>query len=257
MSTTSSADGNAPLKQLFECRADGAEKFWEVWVIGPDLTTRWGKIGASGQEKTKSFASPGKAQLEYNKLVAEKTSKGYVEIKDLLRHAPFPPMKWNQFVWQGSVLLPSWSGFQDRRGPYCANSSTKSSEGMVSVSVATRNEAIPSESQSAALQYLLDHDVEVFVAVTDAIVTEYPEIKETYGNWYSDMHNDRQMPNVKVASDLKKLIGVGWIHIREDSEDGESFVGFEFGCEWDEEHGLGVLAHHGRVIEIGAADVSF
>ena len=44
-----------------------------------DVTTRWGRIGTDGQSKTKSFASEDKANVEYGKLVKEKTDKGYVE----------------------------------------------------------------------------------------------------------------------------------------------------------------------------------
>jgi predicted DNA-binding WGR domain protein len=46
---------------------------------GKDVTTSWGKIGTSGQTKTKSFADEAKAKKEYVKLLEEKTTKGYVE----------------------------------------------------------------------------------------------------------------------------------------------------------------------------------
>lgn len=34
-------------------------------------------------------------------------------------------------------------------------------------------------------------------------------------------------------------------------------MGFELDCNWDEEHGLGVLMHKNRVVKVGQADVSF
>ena len=66
-------------KRTFECTEDGAAKFWAVWVSGNDMTTHWGKIGAAGSQKTKTFATPDKAQQEADKLIAEKVGKGYVE----------------------------------------------------------------------------------------------------------------------------------------------------------------------------------
>lgn len=66
-------------KRYFECTDDGAAKFWEISMDGNDVTTRWGKIGTNGQQKTKSFASEDKARAEYEKLLAEKSGKGYVE----------------------------------------------------------------------------------------------------------------------------------------------------------------------------------
>ncbi len=66
-------------KRYFECTEDGAAKFWEIWMDANDVTTRWGKIGTNGQQKTKSFATEDKARAEYEKMLAEKTGKGYVE----------------------------------------------------------------------------------------------------------------------------------------------------------------------------------
>jgi predicted DNA-binding WGR domain protein len=66
-------------KRTFEFVEGSSSKFWEVWVEGDELTTRWGRIGTAGQSKTKSFASAAKAQAERDKLIAEKRGKGYRE----------------------------------------------------------------------------------------------------------------------------------------------------------------------------------
>jgi DNA ligase-1 len=66
-------------KRYFECLEDGASKFWEISMNGPDVSTTWGKIGTAGQTKTKTFANEAKAKKEYDKLVEEKTAKGYSE----------------------------------------------------------------------------------------------------------------------------------------------------------------------------------
>ncbi len=54
-----------------------SNKFWEVTLDGTSFTTVWGKIGTAGQSTTKTFDSAGRAQLEHDKLVAEKVKKGY------------------------------------------------------------------------------------------------------------------------------------------------------------------------------------
>lgn len=66
-------------KRYFEFVDDSSSKFWEIWMDGKDVTTQWGRIGTNGQTKTKNFADEAKAQKEYDKLLAEKTGKGYVE----------------------------------------------------------------------------------------------------------------------------------------------------------------------------------
>ena len=64
----------------FEFVEGGSSKFWEVSQSGCDMTTRWGKIGAAGQSKTKPFASPEAAAKEVAKLIGQKTKEGYAEV---------------------------------------------------------------------------------------------------------------------------------------------------------------------------------
>lgn len=64
----------------FEMKEGTASKFWEVSVDGNDVVVRFGRIGTDGQTKRKAAASPAAAQSEVDKLVREKTGKGYVEI---------------------------------------------------------------------------------------------------------------------------------------------------------------------------------
>jgi DNA ligase-1 len=66
-------------KRYFEFVDGSSSKFWEIWMDGKDVTTKWGRIGTDGQTKTKSFPDEAKAKKEYDKLLAEKTGKGYSE----------------------------------------------------------------------------------------------------------------------------------------------------------------------------------
>jgi predicted DNA-binding WGR domain protein len=76
-----SPDVTMPGARRFEFEEDGSSKFWEVVVAGNVCTVRFGKIGSAGQKKPKSLASPEAAQKEMDKLVREKTGKGYEEVK--------------------------------------------------------------------------------------------------------------------------------------------------------------------------------
>ncbi|RPI75829.1 MAG: WGR domain-containing protein [Desulfobacteraceae bacterium] len=64
----------------FELLDGHSNKFWAIEVVGNELTVRFGKIGTNGQTKTKSFADNGKALAEQEKLIREKTGKGYREV---------------------------------------------------------------------------------------------------------------------------------------------------------------------------------
>lgn len=63
----------------FEFQEGTSNKFWEIELDGDSFTVRYGRLGTDGQSQTKTFDSPDKAQKEYDKLVAEKVKKGYVE----------------------------------------------------------------------------------------------------------------------------------------------------------------------------------
>ena len=64
----------------FEFVEGSSSKFWEIQLEGSSFTTRYGKLGTDGQVTLKEFDSPDRAQKEYDKLVVEKTKKGYVEV---------------------------------------------------------------------------------------------------------------------------------------------------------------------------------
>jgi uncharacterized protein (TIGR02996 family) len=66
-------------KRYFEFSEGSSNKFWEVWVDGTKVLTRYGKIGAAGQTTVKDEGSPAGAQKLHDKLVGEKTKKGYAE----------------------------------------------------------------------------------------------------------------------------------------------------------------------------------
>jgi DNA ligase-1 len=63
----------------FELVEGKSSKFWEISVDGCTTTVRYGRIGTAGSSKTKTFADAAAAQREADKLIAEKTGKGYVE----------------------------------------------------------------------------------------------------------------------------------------------------------------------------------
>lgn len=60
-----------------EYRDRTSNKLWEAHLSGSELTVRFGRIGTSGQVKTRSFVSPAAAARERDTLVASKLNKGY------------------------------------------------------------------------------------------------------------------------------------------------------------------------------------
>lgn len=74
-----SSKGGAKGPRYFEFVEGSSSKFWEIELDGTSFTTRYGKIGTDGQTSLKEWDSEEKAKKEYDKLVNEKTKKGYIE----------------------------------------------------------------------------------------------------------------------------------------------------------------------------------
>ena len=69
----------AMAKRYFELVEGTSSKFWEIRGDGNVVYTRYGRIGSDGQTTMKDQGSPEAAQKLYDKLVKEKTGKGYQE----------------------------------------------------------------------------------------------------------------------------------------------------------------------------------
>lgn len=65
--------------RTFVFEDDKSHKFWQIELSGASYTVTYGKVGTTGQTKTKTFPDEAKALKEHDKLVAEKLAKGYVE----------------------------------------------------------------------------------------------------------------------------------------------------------------------------------
>lgn len=67
------------MRRRFEFQEGTSNKFWEIEINETAVSTFWGRIGSSGQNKVKDYGTKEKARKEYDKLIEEKTTKGYVE----------------------------------------------------------------------------------------------------------------------------------------------------------------------------------
>ncbi|SEW34561.1 WGR domain-containing protein [Chitinophaga sp. YR573] len=70
--------------QYFELQDDTSSKFWEITLENNIVKTRYGKIGTDGKSTEKEFGDAAAAGKEYDKLVKEKTKKGYTEVVPLV-----------------------------------------------------------------------------------------------------------------------------------------------------------------------------
>ena len=168
-------------------------------------------------------------------------------------------LRWDDFFWAGETILPAWAGFQKRLGAYCAISGTGSSNGEVRLSISSPTEktiTAPSKAQFNGYRYLLQHGESVRDKVLQAIFDAYPDWKAQLKDFLGD-DLEHLMPTLTTPLELRALIGLSTVHILSEAKDEHAFVGFEFGCTWEEEHGLGVMSHRDQIVAVGAAEDSF
>jgi predicted DNA-binding WGR domain protein len=67
------------MKRYFEFVGGSSAKFWEISVSGSTVTVRFGRIGTDGQTNVKTLASADAAAQHAEKIIKEKTAKGYLE----------------------------------------------------------------------------------------------------------------------------------------------------------------------------------
>src|SRR5262245_25985404 len=84
---------------------------------------------------------------------------------------------WDDYFWEGPLVLPVWAGFQSRAGAYGSLSSEKPCDGSVTISVSPPNNkdmAIPTAVQEAALDFQLERAEEIKELILNRILQEIP-----------------------------------------------------------------------------------
>jgi hypothetical protein len=168
---------------------------------------------------------------------------------------PFPKLILHE-QWEGKDTFKNWAGFCVRQSGTETSKGAKATKGAIRVHVAVPGgkETPPNHEQVAAYRFLKEHEAVIARVILERIFAEYPAWREDY-----DFDEDEQefMPAIKKIADLRKLIELENIHVLSEAKEGQAYVGFEFRCKWDEEHGLGIMTHKSRIVALGGADVSF
>ncbi|MFM2386972.1 MAG: hypothetical protein RL660_1729 [Bacteroidota bacterium] len=153
--------------------------------------------------------------------------------------------------YESQLFLSAWVGFQSRQGPYNSKDTDEASTGLVKCYVSGKEVdyvKISTAEQVNAIRYLVDHSVKVRDALFDGLLKQMPELQDCYAD---------AIPEIKNLGDFKQYIGLANIHVMPADKDGYAYIGYELGCDWEEEHGIGVMMHKDRVVEFGQADTAF
>jgi hypothetical protein len=164
---------------------------------------------------------------------------------------------WDEYCWVSTAKLSSWAGFQNRTGHYGTVGSRESSDGTVRIVFAPegRDEKELTCEERRLVDRFIENEPETSKSLLAYLVKEYSRLQAQYG--YTGRDKKQLMPDIRSESDLQALIGLHTVHIHQIPNNGVPYAGYEFGCTWDDEHGLGILMHGRRPVEIGGADTAF
>lgn len=145
---------------------------------------------------------------------------------------------------EGEIILDKWDDLFGTEGPYTFSFELGTDETMTGFS----------EVQKAGYDYVIENQAEIAEAILAALLREYPDMQENYG--YDGEEKAELMPDATDIGELAKLLSPNSVIVHPVELDGLSYIGYEFGCTWDEEHAFGAMLHGTRVAEIGGADTA-
>lgn len=160
-------------------------------------------------------------------------------------------------LWVTTTILPFSKGFQSRRGPYGSQDQAMPSDGTVEVIFAPEGRGTEplTPAEIASVEWLIENATVISEGMIASLYAKYSGLKERREQ-LTDEDNEVG-PKLDSGDDLHSLLGLHTIYIHQVEKDGIPYVGFEFGCDWETEHGLGVLMHGNRTVQIGYADTAF
>lgn len=159
---------------------------------------------------------------------------------------PFPPLaEYGSDSLKGVDFFVSWQNFQ-------ANDEASNGEIVVVFHLENENERVPSAAQTNAYRYLKENEASVTASVLAGLFADYPQIREVYGGIEPEY-----LPVIEQPEDFRRLIKPLFIHINAESKDDCAYIGFEFDCLWDIEHGLGVMTHRSEYVGCNDAEAAW
>lgn len=88
----------------------------------------------------------------------------------------------------------------------------------------------------------------------DTVYEHYSTWQDEYG--YTTDEKELLMPDIFSSVELKTLLYPEKIFIM-DIVNEVPYIGVQFRCKWDEEHGVGLMLYKDRVVKVGGSDTAF
>jgi hypothetical protein len=157
---------------------------------------------------------------------------------------------WNGGEWTCKLALSAWRDLSPSRR-----------DDSFPVKFLTDHEE-PGEALVATLVRLAEDQVLLHSTVTSAMRRHYDSVRPRYVRFalaHPHFMGDpnASMPESPDDATFASLHELQGLFVHPILKEGLGYVGLSFSARWEPEHGLGVMLHHRRVVEVGGADTSF
>jgi hypothetical protein len=149
------------------------------------------------------------------------------------------PLSWDEFQWCGDLDIPLMG---------------QTTNPGVELGVNTKDEEQipPCEEQVAAWRRFVERDAHIYSAILEAGFSFYTKMRPQYAKageaWI------KNMPEITDPSQLKSMIRLSSLTVTWPYDGNPIQIGVSFGCDWDPEHGFGVVVEGDKVVNAGSAD---
>lgn len=149
----------------------------------------------------------------------------------------------NDLHWEGNIQLDDWNEYYKHELKILLNIGGDSIIDEVTA------------LHKKGYDFLITEQSQVLQTVIDAIYSKYTIWQKQYG--YEGAEKEMFMPDIESKHELNQLIHPDKIFIMDIEKDGFPYIGIEFDCNWDKEHGVGVMLYKNSIVEIGSSDTAF
>lgn len=154
-----------------------------------------------------------------------------------------PNITHRDIFWEGSILLKDWNKFYGKDLQLMLNIG-----GDCIIDEVT-------EIHKCGYNYLISKQKEILETMLGTVFENYSTWQEEYG--YDDKEKSIFMPDILNVTDLKPLLYPEKIYIMDIEMVKMPYIGVQFKCKWDEEHGVGIMFYKDRIVKVEGADTAF
>jgi hypothetical protein len=156
---------------------------------------------------------------------------------------------------KGFIELPGWTGYFLYDDHYKLKKNKVVTNGRIDLwidhAISPDGSFYIPQEQANSYFYLVGHEERLKQLILEELKTKFPGLlSNEYASWDHEGSFFPRLSDLTPGFDFKDYIGPESIQIGEDVRDDHAYVTWRFRCKWDPEHGLDVITHKDRIIDI-------